>query len=536
MVPIVGRRPTALLVAGVIGALVIALTASATGSPTADVRLPPVGSRTPAQYSVMPITDANIQLAVDGLDGIAQDVMQRSHIPGMAIAVVHDGEVVYAKGFGVKKLGAADKVNRNTVFQIASVSKSVGATVVARAVGQGTVKWSDRVVKYLPNFELSDPAVTRMVTIGDLYSHRSGIPAAAGDDAEGLGFARAQIIKKLRLFPLEPFRTSYGYTNFGLTTGAQAVARAAGTSWERLSDKLLYGPLGMSSTSSRYADFLDEENRATLHARVGKHFAPKYIRDADAQSPAGGVSSSVMDMSKWMMLNLASGKWDDEQLVKRAPLLKVHSPQSLNAPPQYPDARAGHYGFGVNVESTSSGQVQWGHSGAFYVGAATTFRMLPAGDVGIVVLTNAAPVGAAEAVAVSFTDLARTGEVERDWLDYYGALFDQLFVNHSPVAEPPPADPAPPRRKSAYVGTYTNEMFGDVRVKADGSLMRVRVGPDNQQAPIRHYDGDVFAWRPPGGNGDQLSAVTFAGNRDGRARTVTLEYLDTYQFGTFTRR
>ncbi|HLK95353.1 MAG TPA: serine hydrolase [Nocardioidaceae bacterium] len=531
------RRRTPLLLAGVTGAVLLACTASATGGPATDVRLPPVSDKEPAQYSVMPITDAKIDAAVNRVDGIVQDVMQRSRVPGMAVAVVHDGEIVYAKGFGVKKLGEPGKVNRNTVFQIASLSKSVGSTVVSRAVGQKKVRWSDRVVEHLPNFRLSDPKVTKMVTIGDLYSHRSGIPGGAGDDAEGIGFTRAQIIEKLRLFPLDPFRISYNYTNFGLTTGGQAVARAAGMSWERLSERLLYKPLGMSSTSSRYADFLKEKDRATLHAKVGKHFAPKYIRDADAQAPAGGVSSTVMDMSKWMMLNLASGKWDGEQLVKRAPLLEAHTPQSLSQPPATPDSRSTHYGYGVNISPTSSGQVQWGHSGAFYVGAATAYRMLPAADVGIVALTNAAPVGAPEAVVESFADLARTGEVERDWLGYYGGLFAQLFVNHSPVAEPPPADPAPPRRASAYVGTYTNEMFGDVRVTADGSVLRVvGIGPDNLRGRIRHYDGDVFAWRPPGGNDDPLSAVTFAGNRDGKARTVTLEFLDDYGFGTFTRR
>ena len=165
--------------------------------------------------------------------------MAKAGVPGMAVAVVHGGKVVFAKGYGVREAGKPELVDENTVFQLASVSKSIGGTVVSHAVSEGIVKWSDPITKYLPDFQLADPAVTDMVTIGDLYSHRSGIPTTAGDDLEGIGFSREEIIEKLRLFPLNPFRVSYGYTNFGLTTGGEAVAAASGMSWEDLSAKEL---------------------------------------------------------------------------------------------------------------------------------------------------------------------------------------------------------------------------------------------------------------------------------------------------------
>ena len=155
---------------------------------------------------------------------------------------------------------------------------------------------------------------------------------------------------------------------------------------------------------------------------------------------------------------------------------------------------------------------------------------------GIVALTNASPVGAAEAVTASFSDLVRTGKVERDWLGFYAPQFATLFVNHSPVANTPaPASPAPARPAADYVGTYTNEVAGDVVVTANGENLTVQVGPKGLSAELTHYDGDVYTWLPPGGNGDPLSAVTFAGNPDGPAETVQLEFLDAYKFGTFTR-
>ena len=159
-------------------------------SPSSDVEQPPdapAPQADPDQYSAVPIPESQITAAIDKVDGIAQDVLSRSGVPGMAVAVLHGGQVVFAKGYGVREVGKPDPVTENTVFQLASVSKSIGSTVVAHAVSDGIVAWTDPVVKYLPDFQLSDPAVTQMVTIGDLYSHRSGIPTTAGDDLEGAG-------------------------------------------------------------------------------------------------------------------------------------------------------------------------------------------------------------------------------------------------------------------------------------------------------------------------------------------------------------
>ena len=319
-----------------------------------------VGDLAPDAYSTTPIPEAQITAAIDQVDGIAQNVMTQSGIPGMAVAVVHGGKVVFAKGYGVREVGKPDLIDENTVFQLASVSKSVGASVIAHAVGEGTVKWTDPVVKYLPDFQLSDQSVTPVVTIGDLYSHRSGIPAGAGDDLEGIGFTREQIIEKLRYYPLNPFRISYGYTNFGMTTGGEAVAAAAGKSWEDLSQELLYEPLGMTTTSSRYADYVAQRNRAIIHFNDNGTFKALYIRDADAQSPAGGVSSTVNDMAKWMEMNLASGKVNGEQVIDADALLAGHTPQVVNHRAEAPDERSRFYGYGVNVETTSTGQVKWG--------------------------------------------------------------------------------------------------------------------------------------------------------------------------------
>lgn len=488
--------------------------------------LEPVGDTPPEAYAARPIPPAQIDAAVAQVDSLVADAMERTGLPGMSVAVVRGDEVVYAKGFGVKEVGKNDPVDADTVFQLASLSKSIGSTCVSAAVSKGQLAWSDPVTKYLPDFRLSDPAVTRQVTVADLFAHRSGLPNAAGDDLEGLGFDRAQVLSRLDEFPLNPFRISYGYSNFGLTTGAVAAAAAAKQPWEELCADELYRPLQMTSTSSTYADFTARADRATIHFRSGdKTFEPLYKRDPDAQSPAGGVSSNVTDMARWMIMNLNGGKVGADQLIKADVLQQSHTPQIVNGPPEMtPSSRSRAYGYGFNVETTSTGHVKLGHSGAFYVGAGTAYALLPAADVGIVVLTNGSPVGAAEAITTGFSDLVRTGAVERDWLDYFGTIFAGLFVNRSVVAEPAPADAKKPRSLEAYVGTYRNGYVGDVTVTRSGNGLVVTIGPKKLQAPLTPYDGDTFSWMPPGGNGDPVSAVTFAGGGS-QATSMTIEML-----------
>ncbi|HEX7825280.1 MAG TPA: serine hydrolase domain-containing protein, partial [Mycobacterium sp.] len=193
---------------------------------------PPSSDVPPPLVPAMPLPDNAVDNAVAKLDGLATDLMTKTGIPGMAVAVVHGGKTVYAKGFGVKDVrngdAADNKIDPDTVFQLASLSKPLGATVVAHQVGVNAIGWDTPIVDKLPWFALSDPAVTRMVTVGDMYSHRSGLPDHAGDLLEDLGYDRRYVLEHLRQLPLGEFRTSYEYTNFGLTAGAEAVAVGAG--------------------------------------------------------------------------------------------------------------------------------------------------------------------------------------------------------------------------------------------------------------------------------------------------------------------
>ncbi len=474
----------------------------------------------PPQTYAVPIPDGQIAEAISKLDQLVEDTMAATDIPGIAVAVVHDGAVAYAKGFGVREVGKSGAVNADTVFQLASVSKSIGATVVAHQVGEGQVDWNTPVAELLPWFKLADPAATAMLTVGDLYAHRSGLPEHAGDDLEDLGYDRRAVLKRLSLVPLDGFRDTYAYTNFGLTAAAEAVAAAAGAEWETLSERVVYRLLGMNRTSSRFADYERANNRAAPHVRIGDKWQARFQRQPDAQSPAGGVSSSVNDMAKWMAMVLADGG----ALIPPEALLPALSPQSVNGPPDVPAARAGFYGYGFNVGVSPAARVMHSHSGAFALGAATSFYLIPSAGVGVVVLSNAAPIGAVEAIGLAFTDMVQLGEPTRDWLPALQARFAPFLEPFGKLADKtPPANPEPPRELGAYIGEYRNAYFGTLEIANNDVGLVLTIGPDRQTYQLLHWSGDRFVFIPFGENANlgSVSEVAFKGGT-GRATAVTV--------------
>jgi CubicO group peptidase (beta-lactamase class C family) len=516
--------------APVFAALVV-LTACG-GTATGPASLPQPGE--PPQLAVaMSLPDNAVDNAVAKLDGIAAELMESSGIPGMAVAVVHGGKTLYAKGFGVRDTRSPEKVDPDTVFQLASLSKPIAATVVAHQVGIRDLGWDAPITAHLPWFALSDPAATGMLTVADLFAHRSGLPDHAGDLLEDLGYDRRAVLERLRLLPLAPFRTSYAYTNFGVTAAAEAVAVAAGKPWEDLSEQVLYRPLGMVSTSSRFADYQSRPNRAVGHVLVDGRYQPRYTRGADAQSPAGGVSASLTDMTHWLTMMLAGGSYDGAQIVEPSALLSALTPQMVSSPPSEPAMRSGFYGYGFNISTSAAARMQFSHSGGFELGAATNFVIIPSADVAIVVLTNSAPVGVPETLTAEFSDLVQFGQVRQDWRTLYAGAFAGMDRPFGELAgKQAPADSSPPRPLQSYAGSYANDYWGPAKVTVKDGALTLSLGPRPETYPLTHWDGDVFTFSlvtenaPPG----SVSRATFNGDR------LTLEYFDQDKMGTFSRR
>ncbi len=512
--------------------------AAASSAPaSANQSAPPNPNTVPG----VPTDDQRVADAIARVDGLAQDLMTKSGTPGMAVAVVHNGETVFAQGYGVREVGEPGKVDKDTTFAVASVSKPIGATVIAKEVGDGTVAWDTPLVESMPDFKLSDPWVTRNVTIADMYAQCSGLPSEVPDRLEDLGYDQEQIINRLQYLPLDEFRTVLHYTNFGITSGALAVAAAAGTDWATLSERDVYGPLGMTNTSSRHSDFEADPDHAPGHALVGENtYEAKFNTSHDAMSPAGGVSSSASDVATWLAMVMRGGpSADGTRIVDSDALTAAVTPQIRLNPVSTDDTRQTFYGYGFEIDEDASGRIRIHHSGGYSQGTGTAVMFVPNLDIGIVVLTNAAANGVAEALTNEFVDMAEFGSVQQDWYSGFHQVLEATLTDPvgSLVGRTPPASPSPAAANPAYVGTYENDFYGPATVTDPGGALTLTLGPDHTKFPLTHWDGQTFTMVPIGENAPDgsISKVTFEQTGTAPASAVTIEHLDLDGMGTFHR-
>jgi CubicO group peptidase (beta-lactamase class C family) len=481
-----------------------------------------------------------MQAALDQIDEFAERALAGSGVPGMAVAVVHREQVLHLKGYGLRKAGTSDRVDSDTVFQLASVSKPIASTVMASLTGRGLIGWDDLLSRYDRSFMLADAEATRLLTLRDLFCHRSGLPDHAGDLLEDIGTGRDEILFRLRYLPVDGhFRKQYAYTNFGLSAAAFAAATAAGASWEDLAKTRLFQPAGMDTASYRHADFLARENRASLHVEVSGNYVARYDRDPDAQSPAGGASASVRDLARWLQLHLNDGMLDGLRLIPAAALRETRSVQIQSVPAELsPSGRASYYALGWVADQDSRGRQRNGHSGAFSLGASTCVQIAPDQGIGIVVLTNGWPVGLPEAVAATFMDLALDGAVSQDWLTLFSqgirAQSEADFKGPTDYSVPP-AQPAPARAASFYAGRYDNRYYGTISIVEREGRLTLLLGPQQTPYPMRHWNGDQFVFQPSGENAVETSGIFFTAAAGDQAARVRIEYLDQKGEGDFVR-
>jgi CubicO group peptidase (beta-lactamase class C family) len=491
------------------------------------------------QAQVTPaVSPENLQRALGELEALTEKLLQQTQVPGLAIAVVYRDQVVYLKGFGVREVGKLDPITPDTVFQLASLSKPLTSTILAGVVGRTPITWDDPVVNHDPDFALDVPYVTTHVTLRDLLSHRSGLPDHAGDSLEDLGFDQKTVLRQLRYLPTQNhFRAQYAYTNFAFSAAAIAVAKTQGMDWETLAEEGLFAPLAMAQSSFRYADFVNAPNRAKPHIQdQGKWQVPAQPRNPDAQAPAGGASASVRDLAQWLRLQLAQGKIDGQQLIAAEALAETHRPQMVSDRPENADQDLAHFyglGWGVNYRN---GRVQLSHSGAFNLGAATAVYLLPQTEVGIVVLSNSAPIGVPESLAISFLDLVEFGQVRQDYFPKINRDFARLFASPypSPDLSTPRIEPSA-KQVSHLIGDYQNQFFGPLQIRWEEGQLVLRMGPRLSPYPLTAYQNGRFSYQPQGENAYGPSWIDFTLDAAGQPLAVTLDNLKGEGQGQFTR-
>lgn len=446
-------------------------------------------------------------------------------VPGLAVAIVHRGEVVMAKGFGVREVGGETPVDADTLFAIASNSKAFTAATLAILVEDGALGWNDRVVDHLPYFQLYDPWVTHEIRIVDLLCHRSGLRTYGGDLLwYRTSYSAEEIVRRLRyLKPVGPFRAHYGYQNLMFLTAGQVVAKVSGKPWTTFVEERIFEPLGMTRTLSMPSGVDDIENTATPHVVLDDGATPVPWLREDVLAPVGGVVSSARDLSRWLLLQLGRGALGDVRLFSEVSsrwMWTMQIPIPLGAVDRelFPSTHFKGYGLGWSLLDYRGVKVVR-HGGAID-GMYSAIAMVPERDLGVVLLTNA---NTSVQAALVFQVLdAFLGPRGRDW----SALFldrareakqdaRRAAAEHT-ASRIPNTEPSLPLE--GYAGRFGGDLYGDATVTLEEGELVLRLLPAPElsaQLTHRHLDTFDIKWhksQPWFGPG----TCHFTVDRDGR--------------------
>lgn len=417
------------------------------------------------------------------IDSLVEKVLKTFDVPGISVAVVKEGKVIHAKGYGVRSLLTKQKVDENTLFGIASNSKAFTAAALAMLIDDGKMQWDDKVTDYIPEFKLYNPYVTEEFTVRDLLTHRSGLGLGAGDLMmwpDSNNFTKKDIIHNLRyLKPVSSFRSKYDYDNNLYIIAGEVIERVSGMTWEDFIEKRIMQPLSMSKSAASMRRLKDRTNIISPHAPVDGKIQAISIDWSDIANAAGGIVSNVTDLSKWAIMQMNNGKYGEgltKRLFSEERHFEMWSPQTLipvrTIPPYNTHFSA--YGLGWGLVDVK-GYKQVSHTGGL-AGVVTQVTLLPELKLGIIVLTNQQQGAAFTAITNTIKDsyLGVTG------MDRVKQMHDRVIKNEAEakkITEDLWKNIEAEQKKATkpdfnnYAGTYTDKWFGDVVVSMKNGKM-----------------------------------------------------------------
>jgi CubicO group peptidase (beta-lactamase class C family) len=446
-----------------------------------------------------------------GFDDYTLAAVREWGVPGVAVAVVKDGKVVLAKGYGVRKVGAPAPIDEHTLFSIGSISKSFTALGLGMLVDEGKISWDDPVSQHLPYFQLHDPFATREMTIRDLLVHRSGLPEVSGGILwYGSDYSREEVVKRLRYIqPVSSFRSTFSYQSVTYMAAGEIIRAVSGKSWDDFTRDRIFTPLGMKESSSLFRDLTDAKNIALPHVRIdGKEVAIAY-RDSDSLGPAGSIVSSVHDMARYMQLLLAEGELEGKKLYSEKVARELFTPQIVvpnpPPPPSRPEFKILHpmfraYGLGWFLNDYR-GRKLISHTGGMD-GMSAIVMLVPEEKLGITVLTHSdGPI--LNTIAYRALD-AYLGAPPTDWaqivLKFRAEAEQKQKAAEAARVAARIEGTKPSLALGRYAGNYRDRMYGDLSiVQEKGGLVLKFSRSPAFTADLKHWHYDTFRihWRDP---------------------------------------
>lgn len=494
-----------------------------------------------AQQAPVPETAQTAVANLDDFDAYVESVRKQFDVPGIAVAIVQDGEIVLERGYGVRKLGENAPVDANTLFAIASNTKAFTAASLSILADEKKLSLDDRVIDHLPWFQMSDPYVTREMRIRDLLVHRSGLSLGAGDLLfwPATTYGTREIAERLRYVPLTGnFRSQYAYDNILYGVAQLVIEKASGQSYEQFLRSRIFGPLGMDDTRFNSDSIKPGDNVAIGHAKSDfKDLKPVPMMSWSNVAAAGGIYSSAHDLTKWMNVQLnggiISGEGDNAKrlfsakrqkemwsIVTPIPINDASVPELAPAVPNFLG-----YGEGWNLSDYRGQKLAW-HTGG-WPGMVSRLTLVPGKKIGVIVLTSQEVGAAFNAVTLRALD-AMLGAPKTDWVAAYAKAVakqqgnaDEDWKKHV-AARDAASKPSLPLAK--YAGTYRDPWYGDVVVSQGGKGLQIQFSKTAQLlGDVEHWQHDVFLvkWRDRALNADAF--LSFALTPDGAIREVRME-------------
>jgi CubicO group peptidase (beta-lactamase class C family) len=475
---------------------------------------------------IVPIL-SKAQMAPDDIDKLVERTLKTFDVPGMAVAVVKDGKVVFEKGYGVRSLARGGKVDENTLFGIASNSKAFTTAAIGILCDEGKLHLDDKVTDYIPEFRLYDPWVTSEFTIRDLLTHHSGLGLGAGDlmdFPDSTDFTMADVIHNLRYFkPVTSFRSAYAYDNQLYKVAGEVIARVSGMSWEDFIEKRIMKPLGMTQSRAAFQRISGNSNYVDAHAPVDGPIKTIERYKTITGDAAGGIYSSVHELSKWAIMQMDNGKCGDgKQLFSESIHAQMWSPQTIISAgsPGWYNIHFAAYGLGWFLNDVK-GYKEVSHTGGID-GMVTKIDLIPELKLAIIVLTNQQSGAAFSSVTNQIKD-SYLGLTGRDWIQVYadqmkshgddakkvtGAAWKQVDAR---IHDGQKID------YTQYAGTYHDNWLGDITLtEKDGRLFFQAKRSPKLNGEILPYKANTFVVKWAIRSMDADAFIMFSLDQDGK--------------------
>lgn len=478
-------------------------------------------------------------------DKYVTEAQKQWEIPGMAVAIVKDNNVIFSKGYGLRNIANKKKANENTLFAIASNTKAFTTAALSILVDEGKLKWDDKVVDYLPWFKLYAPYVTENITIRDLVSHRSGLYTFSGDLIwYHTNYSNKEVVRRARyLKPRYGFREHFGYQNIMFSAAGLILEKITGMSWNDYIAQHFLNPLGMKSSNTSVKNLdLNANTAIPYHVEPGKTpIALKYMVWDNCRA-AAAINSSVADMAKWIIFQLNSGKLGDKQVISEKQIWEVRkmftpTPLSKFSFENNPNIHFKGYGLGWGLFDYNGKKVI--NHGGGSEGMISKVAMIPEENIGIVILTNSINY-LPTALMYQFFDMY-FGNEDKDWSKLYLGYYKSSFEREKERVKKLMADKIPNTKPSLsldkYTGKYTDKAYGTAEIEQKNGKLVLKYAPATDViGDLEHYHYDVFTVKLRDTPSLPLGTVQFFMNEKGEIKSMKVNipnpdfYFDEFDF------